>query len=416
MIDSVIDLESRSSILSVPWMRDSVIPTTNKWGTNVVDVSITGLPKHIVSQVVMNHLNKEEVTLIMYAYSRYSTNWDNGFEACLTFPCGDVYALQIPPSCKLIDSHSIPVPIKLTTEIREKLLQTDRTIPRILFNLTAPLIKQVSEDVRQLLKRIRKINSIFQYTSLYLVLQDDACLKEVESSNIPNFEEAYKSLRAPSYKADLMRYYLLYRYGGIYCDDKTLIRESIDSHTFDNILKDCDFFIGINFYPEIAFMGSRPGSPIMLKCLTSAIDNIMKREYGRHRLSITGNYMIFDILRDDINMSYVDSKELIKRITSHGERCVFLPIAASNNGVLLDGKFLWERQAIPNCDWPKPLHYYTTLWAQGRVYLDDNPATSTWGSLTSSEKGKLIFEIISAVIIITLIGFAISLYPPISWI
>lgn len=435
---STLDRECFDAVLAVPWLKDSVAPTGVKWGTRVADVEMSRLPTFLLGQVMLipsdeSHCLTDEVRLVVYRWDRYDhLGWKEPFVVTLKFPDGSRYEIEVPPSFGLVDGHSVRIPVGPTTVVRERVQQVARNIPRIIFNLSAPVTKQISQDVRRLLKNVRRMTNLMQCTCLYLVLEDEACRKEVEASGIPNFVEAYNALRAPSFKADLVRYYLLYKYGGVYLDDKTLIRQSLDSPVFDSIFAGegssregpCDLFICSHITPEIAFMGARKGSPIMLKALEAAIECVMRRDYTNHRLGITGNIMFHQMMQDgkaseDIEPSSLSFESIAlraKRGDYYGQKVVILPITLSDERIMYGDDILWQRQAIPSADWPKPTTYYANLWNQNLVYTDGNPPPRIARMSISAETKREIIAYSCTIFAILCFGFLIAQYPPIIWI
>ena len=430
----VSDLERQSfdSILSVPWLKDSVVPTGLKWGRRIADVKMSHLPDHLIGQVMLIpsdekdlrsvHLT-DEIRIVIYRCDRYDyLGWVETFSVTLTFPDETVYEVEIPPSFRLIDGHSLRVSVNTGTPVRERAQQLSRSIPRVIYNLSAPATKQISQDVVRLLKNVRRMANLLQCTSLYLVLEDDACRKEIEASGIPHFVEAYNALRAPSYKADLVRYYLLYKYGGVYLDDKTQLNESLDSSLFDSILGGegmCDLFICTHKTPEIAFMAARQGSPIMLKALQTAIGRVVNREYTKHRLGITGNYLFTETMTQNGGnpLNILSANPIgVKWVSYWGERCALLPIIFSNDGILVNRRFLWRRQVIPTSDWPKPPSHYKSLWSQRMVFADGNPPPSIISNIISSRGMQIALQVTITLVILISLGFIISRFPPIKWI
>lgn len=413
----------QAAVLAVPWLRDSVLPTGRKWGERIVDCKISRLPQHLLSQVLLVPESSQEVLLVIYRWDRHEhLGWPDPFAVVLTFPDGSNYDVIVPPSVKLDDYHSLRVTMRPETEVRERIKQSGRVIPRIFFNLSAPLIKQTAPEIQRLLKNVRKTTQLIQCTSLYLVIEDEAGYKEVESSGIPNFLEAYCALRSGSYKADLLRYYLLYKYGGIYADSKSTIRYSFDSDFFDSIFikqdtnTPCDAFIGslkrLKGLPEISFMGARRGSPLMLRALESSISNIMKRAYTHHRLGITGNIM-FNKMIDYGPLS--EESQSLKWLPQDGGLIAFVSIERSDERIVIDNDILWQRQSIPNADWPKSSTYYADLWSQDTVYVDDPEPRPASLRISAQAKREIIAYTLT-VIGLMIFAFIITRYPPIQWI
>lgn len=426
------DKAAYESILSVPWLKSSICPTGSKWGRRIADVTLSRLPQNLLGQVMVIPSNPEdpnssplqdEVVLVIFRWDRdHQKGWSKAFSAVLTFPDGSSYEVEVPSSLRLVDGHSFHIPVNPeTTLVREKKLQDNRVIPRIIFNLSAPLHKQGSQEARSLLENIRITSNLIHCTSLYLVMEDEACLKEVENSGVPNFIEAYNLLRSGSYKADLMRYYLLYKYGGVYLDNKSCLRYSIDSDTFDNLFSDtnsteqCQMFIGYRTFYEIAFMGTRRGSPIMLRALECAISNIMKREYGSDTFSITGNTMLGKILNENTEKITQPSSSFKETWLKYfGEKIAVLPIGRGNENIFHLDSIVWNRQAIPYADWPKPSTYYHNVWLEGNVYMDIQESHTFRGQCALYYKKIIAYT--SCFLVLFLVGFIISRYPPISWI
>ena len=434
-------------------MRNSVSATGQRWGRRIADVTMSQLPTNLlaltllVPSVSLDYESDpllDEVMIVVYRCDRHShLGWDQSFPVTLTFPGGRQFGVEIPPSHRLEDGHSFRVNVGQDTIVRERSRQTNRAIPRIVFNLSAPLIKQQLSMSRRLLESVREWNELMQCTSLYFVVEDDAARREVENSGIENFLEAYDTVRPGAFKADLMRYYLLYRYGGIYLDDKTFWRHSLDSVGFDSIFggdggtssRPCDLFIGVSSYPEIAFIGARRGSPIILKALESSISNIMARLYPSHRLGVTGNIMFREmlaksprIIEPNINSSIIENSPI--RISTEtaaqigavwknywNENVALLPIDSSDERIMIGRDVLWQRQTIPSCDWPRPATYYNTLWNERKIYTDGNPSPTAWNRLMMIlHKSPEVFGAILTIAVLSLIGFIISRYPPIDWI
>ncbi len=430
MLDPV-DRDSFEAILAIPWLKNSVQPTGHKWGRRIADVTISPFPTSLAGQALLieeeGGFTPAVVRLVVYRCDRYDhLGWADAFTVLLTFPDSSQYEVEVPPSHRLVDGHSTIVSLSPGTLLRQRSQQGERRIPRVVFNLSAPATKQISQDVRRLLKNVRRVTNFLQCTSLYLVLEDDACQHEVEESGIPNFREAYRALIPGAYKADLMRYYLLYKYGGIYLDDKTLLRQSLDSDAFDSVFQNrgefCDFFISEHRSPEISFMGARRGSPLMLKALQTGIKKILNREYTNHRLGITGNIMFCNMLysgppESSANLPSPHPDNEAIWIRYWGEVCAILPIVLSNNGVMLkDGRFLWQRQAISTLDWPNPSNHYKDAWPQRLVYTDGNPTPSVLRTVWHSRIVHVLLHICVAFGLLAIAGFIISRYPSISWI
>lgn len=380
-------------------LASSRVPTGELWGNQVADVIVSSLP---VDMSCIPLLHEDDLRLVFFKTDRTGhLGWGKSFDVQLKFSDGSLASIEVPPSHRLKDEHSIDVHVR--NSFGERSRQEGRLIPRNLFGLSAPLTKQPNDEIRSLLSHVRDLNAAIQCTCDYFVLEDDAGLKEIELSGIPGLKEAYNALLCGAYKADLLRYLLLYKYGGIYCDDKTVIPCSIDSDLFDGVLENCEFFIAYTgteeprrLFPsgteEIAFMGSRPGHPVLLKILEESIKLIHNRDYTEHRLGITGNVLFNRIAKDDTT---------IKRLYMN---------PYSNNQVDIDGDILWKRQAIPNADWPKRPNGYATRWFNRQVFVDRNPEPREFDVIRHSETAKVTLSCFATAGILLIIAMGIKIY------
>lgn len=390
-----------------PWLSKSL----QKNGRKLVDVSIKEVPKNLIVIPFFSDL-PNEILLLFHQYDRneYHTGWEESFSLTLEFPSGSTsqyYEVEVPPSFHIPDYHTVKVSVSSDTILRERPV-IPRKIPYIVWNISAPPEKQASPLVRRNVQVVRDITSLLQASSLHFVLDDEACREEVQNSGMDGFLEAYDSLRAGSYKADLVRYWLLYKFGGIYHDDKTLIREPLDN---DELFLQADLFVGVHRTPEIAFMGARRGSPIMFEVLKKAIYNIRMRRYTEHRLGITGNFVFTSVMESQNDPG--DFREGIWR-KYWGENVALLPITIANNKIIVNKKVIWEKSLVPNCDWPKGKSHYTNLWAQRQVFIDGNPPLTLLQTIRSwKHLGSMVITI-SLFLSLLIIGFMIKYNEPIS--
>ena len=426
-----VDSEARNAVLSVPYLKNCAAKT-GEWGRNIADVEILQLPEKFVAQVLLvpssdnpeSEFNKDEVLLIVALWTRNANlGWSESFEVGLKFPDGSQYLVEVPNSLLLIDGCSLSVSVDPGTIVRERTHQLDRVIPRIVYNLSTPLVKRKSVMVRDLLKNGRRLMNILQCTSLYLIIEDEAMDSIVENSEIPNFATAFRSLVPGSYKADLVRYYLLYRYGGVYLDDKSILRYSLDSKEFDSILgpapntegktvsKPTDLALGVtgDGFPEISFMAARPGSPILRMALEKSIENILSRWYGSDRLDITGNTMLQSLMIANTPQSFIPlgSRSIFapppfdlsggvskSRVEVLGDSTILMRMSPNLHIIQYGNEVLWMRCAISFTEWPQPANYYWTLWNNSQVYVDGNRSRS-FESVFQSMAGTDVFTAIA---------------------
>ena len=101
----------------------------------------------------------------------------------------------------------------------------------------------------------------------------------------PDVLECYDLIIPGAFKADLWRYCVLYKYGGIYCDIDMLCFSC-----FDKVIDgdEIDFFAPIDINPREdicshavsnAFIGSSPGHPIIKTCIDLIVQNVISERW-----------------------------------------------------------------------------------------------------------------------------------------
>lgn len=122
------------------------------------------------------------------------------------------------------------------------------------------------------------------YTLFYF---DDAdCERFIADLGDERIVDAYHSLNATAFKADLFRYCLLYKYGGIYIDSAHRPFYSYDEilgGRTEMFVKDTE-----NYGLYNAFMAVEKGNKIIELAIELALNRIENREYGLNPLDITG--------------------------------------------------------------------------------------------------------------------------------
>jgi hypothetical protein len=419
-----VDSDSQRRLREIPYLEKCIQPT-GTWGKQITDVKILDLPPNMVANCLLVPGEEGKFKIVFYRWDYNQHNGWKEFSITLRYSDGATQVVTVPSSDK---GNSIDV--EASGPIAKRVQQTGRKIPRILFNLSPSLETRAPHVKRQLVAG-RKVVDLMQCTSMYVILGDDEMLQLVkDEKNIPNFLEAYEAVIPVSYKADLMRYYLLYKFGGMYHDDKSVVRHSLDSDVFDSLLGKCDMFISaLGQLTEISYLAARPGSPIVLAALNKSIENIVNRNYGREALNITGNSMFCDLLAKTKEQRDVKCAiESVEWRKYDDELLGLLPIDWSRHRIFtkktpwkvptetmvkLLGEdpavtraelsnsipdetvdIIWERQSIDHRNWPRALTYYDRLWRGRRVFIDGNPSLTPDNITVLIGTGVILFVII----------------------
>jgi hypothetical protein len=198
-------------------------------------------------------------------------------------------------------------------------------IERINKNAVIPLhiyqtwsTKSLPPKMKRCVDKLKKMNPEFQHH-----LFDDAdCREFIKNNYESNVLEAYDSLIPGAYKADLWRYCILYKNGGIYLDIKFVpvngfkFISCIDKEYFVLDRPYEDFSVTIkdelkllnrpDYYNKIenkisdvfwknkkiglynALIIVKPNHPVLFECIQQIVKNVKNKEYGYNPLYPTG--------------------------------------------------------------------------------------------------------------------------------
>lgn len=167
---------------------------------------------------------------------------------------------------------------------------------------------------------IRMKNSLTRSLALtpefdnYLFTDDD-CYNFIRDNFEPNVLNAYKCLKPGAYKADLWRYCILYKKGGIYMDIKLEVKiplyEVLEKHPVIYVQDTLSFpRAHIPFISSIlslspaesplttktplynAFLASPPGNRVFKACIDEIVESCKNRDYKQNMFDITGPYQL----------------------------------------------------------------------------------------------------------------------------
>jgi mannosyltransferase OCH1-like enzyme len=131
-------------------------------------------------------------------------------------------------------------------------------------------------------KTIKRLNPRFKH---YL-FDDNDCREFIKNHFSQEILEAYDSLIPGAYKADLWRYCILYKYGGIYLDIKYI---PVNGFKFINLLESEHWPLDINKSDIYnALLVCKPGNEILLNAINKIVEHVKTKYYGHGFLSPTG--------------------------------------------------------------------------------------------------------------------------------
>jgi mannosyltransferase OCH1-like enzyme len=202
------------------------------------------------------------VIIIIYFLNKKEKFQDYDSEILLKEPLNDIHTININTN----NNQYIPKNIYLTWETSN-------------MNEMPPKMKESVE----LLKKVNNDCNVY-------IFDNDQCYNFIKKYFIKEVSDAFINLIPGAYKADLWRYCVLYKYGGIYQDIKY---QPINGFKYSELLfNDIEYFVrdrdvgGSGIYN--ALLICKPKNQILLKCINKIIDNCKKKYYGKSPLEPTG--------------------------------------------------------------------------------------------------------------------------------
>jgi len=221
--------------------------------------------------------------------------------------------------------------------------------------------KELPEKMKLRVEELKQNNPNFKH---YL-FDDNDCRKFIKNNFDREVLDTYDNLLPGAYKADLWRYCVLYKNGGIYLDIKFKCINNfrlIELTESEHFVKDRD-----NSGIYNAFMVCKPGNELMLCAINKIVNNYKNNFYGESPLHPTGP----SLLRDLIKTNKIHNIN-IDMLHQHNEQ---------QPGVVSYKKRFVLSTTYPEYDFERNSEYnkkntsrYDKLWNERRIYKrKDNP-------------------------------------------
>jgi mannosyltransferase OCH1-like enzyme len=202
------------------------------------------------------------ILIIYFTIYKKEKFQDYDSEILLTEPLNDIYTIDINTNT----NQYIPKNIYLTWQTSN--------------------IDEMPPKMKESIELLKKVNND---CNVY-IFDNDQCYNFLKKYFKSEVADTFNNLIPGAYKADLWRYCILYKYGGIYQDIKY---QPIKGFKYSDLLfddmeyyvRDCDKS-GRGVYNAILIC--KPNNQIMLKCINKIIDNSRKKYYGTSSLEPTG--------------------------------------------------------------------------------------------------------------------------------
>lgn len=219
--------------------------------------------------------------------------------------------------------------------------------------------KDLPPKMKECVENLKKDNPEFTH---YLY-DDNDCRDFIINNFDTNVIKAYDALIPGAYKADLWRYCVLYKRGGIYLDIKYYCVNGFKLIT----LTDKEYFIrdieqsGAGIYN--AFMICKAGNQKMLNCINKIVDNVKKRYYGERIFDPTGPTLLLK------EFSQEELKSL-PPITISEDRCPTKTCISMNGNPIL-AIYKEYREEQKEFFSKEKTKYYYDLWNERKIYNEN---------------------------------------------
>jgi mannosyltransferase OCH1-like enzyme len=153
--------------------------------------------------------------------------------------------------------------------------------------------KMLPPNMFKAIMLIKQMNPGFKY---YL-FDDNDCREFIKHNFDAKILHAYDNLIPGAYKADLWRYCILYKYGGIYLDIKYI---PCNNFKFISFLKKEHWVLDVNKVGIYnAVMVCKPGNDILIKAINQIVENVNNKFYGNSWLEPTGPRLLAKYFTND---------------------------------------------------------------------------------------------------------------------
>lgn len=197
---------------------------------------------------------------------------------------------------------------------------------------------------------IKKLNPAFTYR----LFDDQDCYNFIKQHYPNDVLEAFNKLVPGAYKADLWRYCVLYKLGGIYLDIKY---RPVKGFKFINLTEEEHWVLdadGNGIYN--ALMVCKPENPILLNAIRQIVQNVKTKYYGNSCLHPTGPQLLSKYFNNNQKKKFELRHSFFENFSNRFIHYKNHIIFKSYNG------YLEEHNA------KKKVDHYGTLWRRKAIY------------------------------------------------
>ena len=187
------------------------------------------------------------------------------------------------------------------------------------------------------------------------MFDDNDCREFIKNNFEPIVLHAFDSLIPGAYKADLWRYCILYKNGGIYLDIKY---KPLNDFKFITMTEKEHWVLDVNKVVIYnALMVCKQGNEILLKAINKIVENVKNKYYGNNALEPTGPMLLASFFSNaeknnfDMKHTFYSSHE--NRFIHFNDYIVFKSYSGylkehKNNNKVEHYSILWQKKQIYN--------------------------------------------------------------------
>jgi len=209
--------------------------------------------------------------------------------------------------------------------------------------------KDLPKKMSDTIEKMKMNNPAFKHH----LFDDNDCREFIKNNFNIEILNAFDSLIPGAYKADLWRYCILFKYGGIYLDVKY---KPVKGFKLINLTEKEHFVIdrdNLGIYN--ALIVSLPNNPYLWKAIQSIVLNVKNKYYGLNNLSPTGPHLLSKIIPTNNNIIDMRHDYFVNMDNRYIIYKNFL-IFKSYNG------YIEESASNSNKS------HYSILWSQRNIY------------------------------------------------
>jgi mannosyltransferase OCH1-like enzyme len=211
--------------------------------------------------------------------------------------------------------------------------------------------KKIPQKMFETINLIKILNPRFNYH----LFDDNDCREFIRHNFPPIVVNAFDSLIPGAYKADLWRYCVLYKNGGIYLDIKY---RPLNNFRFITMTEKEHFVLDADKNGVYnALMVCKPGNNILLKAINKIIENVKNKFYGNHFLEPTGPLLLSSFFSSKDKQSF-DMKHSEMMMDNNSK------IITYNNYIVLKS---YNGHINDRIKYSKTKHY-SELWLNNNIY------------------------------------------------